>query len=117
MPDQANLWHYPNIYSSVVDPIFEPNPNIYCYLNEMVCISVCYLGTSPLQLLGFGEGDLASTHILKFGTKPDMHLVINEFICMELARMAKLPVAPVSLARYGEPVLAYAVGSYQGNHL
>lgn len=55
--------------------------------------------------MGFGEGDLASTHILKFGTKPDMHLVVNEFICMELARMAKLPVASVSLARYGEPVL------------
>ncbi len=55
--------------------------------------------------MGFGEGDLASTHILKFGTKPDMHLVVNEFICMELARMVKLPVASVSLARYGEPVL------------
>lgn len=55
--------------------------------------------------MGFGEGDLASTHILKFGTNPDMHLVVNEFICMELARMVKLPVASVSLARYGEPVL------------
>ena len=55
--------------------------------------------------MGFGEGDLASTHILKFGTKADSHLVVNEFICMELARMAKLPVAPVTLARYGEPVL------------
>jgi serine/threonine-protein kinase HipA len=55
--------------------------------------------------MGFGEGDLASTHILKFGTMPEMHLVVNEFICMELAHMAKLPVAPVSLARYGEPVL------------
>jgi serine/threonine-protein kinase HipA len=55
--------------------------------------------------MGFGEGDLASTHILKFGTKADTHLVVNEFICMELARMAKLPVAPVTLARYGEPVL------------
>jgi len=55
--------------------------------------------------MGFGEGDLASTHILKFGTKAGMHLVVNEFICMELARLAKLPVAPVSLARYGEPVL------------
>lgn len=55
--------------------------------------------------MGFGEGDLASTHILKFGTKPEMHLVVNEFICMELARLVKLPVAPVSLARYGEPVL------------
>lgn len=55
--------------------------------------------------MGFGEGGLASTHILKFGTKPETHLVINEFICMELARRAKLPVAPVSLARFGEPVL------------
>jgi serine/threonine-protein kinase HipA len=55
--------------------------------------------------MGFGEGDLASTHILKFGARPEMHLVVNEFICMKLAGMAKLPVAPVSLARYGEPVL------------
>lgn len=55
--------------------------------------------------MGFGEGDLASTHILKFGTMPEMHLVVNEFICMELARMIKLPVAPVSVSRYGEPVL------------
>lgn len=55
--------------------------------------------------MGFGEGELASTHILKFGTRPEMHLVINEFICMNLASMVKLPVAAVSLARYGEPVL------------
>lgn len=55
--------------------------------------------------MGFGEGNLASTHILKFGTRPEMNLVVNEFICMELAGMAKLPVAPVTLARYGEPVL------------
>ncbi len=55
--------------------------------------------------MGFGEGDLASTHILKFGKRPDMHMVINEFICMELARLVKLPVAKVSLQRFGEPVL------------
>jgi serine/threonine-protein kinase HipA len=55
--------------------------------------------------MGFGEGGLASTHILKFGTKPEMHLVVNEFICMALARRTKLPVAPVALARFGEPVL------------
>ena len=55
--------------------------------------------------MGFGEGELASTHILKFGTAPDMHLVVNEFICMELARRAGLAVARVSLARMGEPVL------------
>lgn len=55
--------------------------------------------------MGFGEGELASTHILKFGTRPEMHMVINEFICMNLARKVKLPVAAVALARYGEPVL------------
>lgn len=55
--------------------------------------------------IGFGEGTLASTHILKFGTKPDLHLVVNEYICMELARRTKLPVAAVQLRRFGEPVL------------
>ncbi|MDD2367082.1 MAG: HipA domain-containing protein [Desulfuromonadaceae bacterium] len=55
--------------------------------------------------IGFGEGELASTHILKFGTARALHLVINEFICMQLAKGMKLPVADVSLARFGEPVL------------
>lgn len=55
--------------------------------------------------MGFGEGELASTHILKFGKRPDMHMVVNEFLCMELARAVKLPVARVALARFGEPVL------------
>jgi len=56
--------------------------------------------------MGFGEGELASTHIMKFGTARALHLVINEYICMQLARIVKLPVAEVSLARFGEPVLA-----------
>lgn len=55
--------------------------------------------------MGFGEGELASTHILKFGTARALHLVINEFICMQLAKGMKLPVAEVSLARFGEPAL------------
>ena len=55
--------------------------------------------------MGFGEGDFASTHILKFGRRLDMHMVVNEFVCMELARLVKLPVARVSLQRFGEPVL------------
>jgi serine/threonine-protein kinase HipA len=59
----------------------------------------------PDGVMGFGEGELASTHILKFGRRPDMHMMINEFICMELARLVKLPVAKVSLERFGEPVL------------
>ncbi|MEZ4599651.1 MAG: HipA domain-containing protein [Syntrophotaleaceae bacterium] len=59
----------------------------------------------PDGTMGFGEGDLASTHILKFGRRPDMHMTINEFICMKLADLVKLPVANVSLQRFGEPVL------------
>lgn len=59
----------------------------------------------PDGSIGFGEGDLASTHILKFGKAREMHLVVNEYICMELARRVRLPVAEVSLVRFGEPVL------------
>lgn len=59
----------------------------------------------PDGSMGFGEGELASTHILKFGTSPEMHLVVNEFVCMELARRVKLPVAEAAVARIGEPVL------------
>jgi serine/threonine-protein kinase HipA len=59
----------------------------------------------PDGQMGFGEGQLASTHIMKFGTARALHLVINEFICMQLAKGLKLPVADVSLARFGEPVL------------
>lgn len=55
--------------------------------------------------MGFGEGELASTHILKFGTARALHLVVNEYVCMQLARIIKLPVAEVNLARFGEPVL------------
>lgn len=59
----------------------------------------------PDGVMGFGEGELASTHILKFGRRSDMHMTINEFLCMRLARLIKLPVAKVSLARFGEPIL------------
>lgn len=59
----------------------------------------------PDGVMGFGEGELASTHILKFGKRPDMYMMINEFICMELAGLVKLPVAKVSLERFDEPVL------------
>lgn len=59
----------------------------------------------PDGAMGFGEGELASTHILKFGRRPDMHMMVNEFLCMELARLAGLSVAKVSLQRFGEPVL------------
>lgn len=59
----------------------------------------------PDGTFGFGEGDLASTHILKFDTKRNIHLVLNEYICMTLAHMAGLPAANVKFERIGEPVL------------
>ena len=59
----------------------------------------------PDGTLGFGEGDLASNHILKFDTKHNINLVLNEFICMTLARLAGLSVADVKFERIGEPVL------------
>jgi serine/threonine-protein kinase HipA len=54
---------------------------------------------------GFGEGELASTHIMKFNSRPDTHMVINEFLCMKLARMVNIPAAEVSLKYFDEPVL------------
>lgn len=59
----------------------------------------------PDGTFGFGEGDLASTHILKFDTKQNIHLVLNEFICMTLARLVGLSAANVKFVRIGEPVL------------
>ncbi len=59
----------------------------------------------PDGTMGFGEGNLASTHILKFDTKPNLQLVVNEYICMTVARLAGLPVAEVSLERIGDLVL------------
>ena len=59
----------------------------------------------PDGTFGFGEGDLASTHILKFDTRQNIHLVLNEYICMTLARLAGLPAANVKFERIGEPVL------------
>jgi len=47
--------------------------------------------------LGLGEGDLCSTHIIKFEKDNQQHLVINEFMTMNLARLAGLDVANVQL--------------------
>lgn len=56
--------------------------------------------------IGFGEGSLCSTHILKFENRPQTHLVLNEYLMMNLARQIGLPVAVVNLQRYGHyPVL------------
>ena len=57
-------------------------------------------------VLGLADGSLSSTHILKFQTKKNAHIVINEYFCMSLACKAGLNVASVSLHKYAKhPVL------------
>jgi len=56
--------------------------------------------------LGLADGSLSSTHILKFQTKNNIHIVINEYFCMSLAKESGLNVATVSLHKYAvHPVL------------
>ncbi len=52
--------------------------------------------------MGFGEGKLASTHILKFEKQKLSHLVINEYVSMQLAKHCGLEVANVELMRLGK---------------
>lgn len=64
----------------------------------------------PLLVLddGFaiGEGEIASTHILKFGKDKERHIVLNEYFCMKLAKECGLNVAEVEIHRFDEePVL------------
>lgn len=51
--------------------------------------------------LGFGEGSLCSTHILKFEKQKLSHLVLNEYITMQLAKHCGLIVANVQLMAFG----------------
>lgn len=52
--------------------------------------------------LGFGEGSLCSTHLLKFEQHQHSHLVLNEYLMMRLAKQVGLPVAEVQLRHYGD---------------
>nr|WP_269809111.1 HipA domain-containing protein [Enterovibrio nigricans] len=52
--------------------------------------------------LGFGEGELCSTHIVKFEKNEQRHLVINEFVTMKLAKLIGLEVAEVELRYFDQ---------------
>lgn len=52
--------------------------------------------------LGFGEGSLCSTHILKFEKQKLSHLALNEYITMQLAKRCGLNVANIQLMRFGK---------------
>lgn len=51
--------------------------------------------------LGFGDGSLCSTHILKFERRNYPNLVLNEFFCMKLSTAVGLPTAEVAFRRFG----------------
>jgi len=51
--------------------------------------------------IGFGDGSLCSTHILKFEKKNCPNLVLNEFFCMKLSDAIGLPTAEVEFTRFG----------------
>lgn len=51
--------------------------------------------------LGFGEGRLCSTHILKFEKQKLSYLVLNEYLSMQLATRCSLNVANVQMKRFG----------------
>lgn len=56
--------------------------------------------------VGLADGSLSSTHILKFQTKRNTNIVVNEYFCMSLAKKVGLTVAHVTFKRYGNhPVL------------
>lgn len=52
--------------------------------------------------LAFGEGKLCSTHILKFEPANQNHVVLNEYLLMQLAKAIGLNVAEVELRRFGQ---------------
>ncbi len=51
--------------------------------------------------IGFGEGTLCSTHILKFEKHKLTHLVLNEYITLQLAKQCGLAVTNAKLMRFG----------------
>lgn len=51
---------------------------------------------------GFGEGDLCSTHILKFDTQNEHYTVLNEYLSMQLAYAAGIQTAEVELLRFND---------------
>ena len=50
--------------------------------------------------IGFGDGTLCSTHILKFEKQNCSNLVLNEYFCMKLSKAVGLPTAEVQFTRF-----------------
>lgn len=54
------------------------------------------------EALGFGEGRLCSTHILKFEKQKQVHLALNEYVTMKIASLCGLNVAETELKYFGK---------------
>lgn len=85
------------LYRKVKQLNFE---NLYVW-NKKIRLSIAGVGKKlPVLIIngeiGFGEGDLASTHILKFD-KDSLHLVENEYLSLFLAKKAGLDVNEASI--------------------
>lgn len=52
--------------------------------------------------MGFGDGSLYSTHILKFEKANCPNLVLNEYFCMKLSEAAGLPTAKIQFTRFNQ---------------
>jgi serine/threonine-protein kinase HipA len=52
--------------------------------------------------MGFGEGSLCSTHLLKFEKQKLSHLALNEYLSMQLAKQCGIHVADTQLLRFGK---------------
>ncbi len=52
--------------------------------------------------IGLANGTLSSTHIMKFQTKRNSHIIVNELFCMKLAKKIGLKVANIELRRFGK---------------
>ncbi len=53
------------------------------------------------EKLFLADGNYSSTHILKFSKPNQSHLIINELICMRLARASKIEVPNVFFKQFG----------------
>ena len=59
------------------------------------------------DIFGIGQGEISSTHILKFSKNKEQHIVINEHFCMELATLCGLKTANTTILNFdNEKVLA-----------
>lgn len=63
-------------------------------------LPICKIGDK----YGFGEGELSSTHILKFD-KANQNLVLNEYFCLQLAKIAGLSIPPIKILQFDDELV------------